>query len=582
MQVYAYDDSVGGQFRYNSSTDAATTQTGLGSVPQKLRIRRVGTTMYCDYYDGTWNNITSKDYTTRVGNLTAITLYADTNATHGGSCDVDDLLFTTGCPFYCDYDDRFDSGVTLWQKSPGDGTITTVSNQMKFDVPEDTPNAEAFATYKYSIPSGDFIVDIDLPLYNSDDVSYGPYFYFTTRDGVSENTYTEIRFHQTDTTDWDVRANHYYSATDHITTKNPTTKRPTRFRIKRDGTTLYAYYYNQQALSVGEWELVSSEAMGASAADIVEVLVKLQAHYDDVEEAWEGGDATIDNLMFREGCPDGTPRWTTTSTTTTSSSTSSTASTLSTTSTTHSTTSTTTTLTTTSSSSTSTTSSSTTTTTYWCEYNDRFEDIDAWLVTYTKHGGETATLNNERIRLDLPDSQDTVIEVQYQYLVASGDADIRIDLPTYTPDSTNDGFYAQLRFHSSDNNDLVQTMIRQDADGANTWWAGANATINTVFSGTTFLYPAGRPTKLRIVRDGDDIKAYYYYNGSWTLIQTYDFTGTSANLDRVLIRAFDVNTRGGYVDFDNLIFADGCPSGYPKAWTTTTSTITTTTTTSPP
>jgi hypothetical protein len=94
----------------------------------------------------------------------------------------------------------------------------------------------------------------------------------------------------------------------------------------------------------------------------------------------------------------------------------------------------------------------------------------------------------------------------------------------------------------------------------------------------------GRPDKIRLKRSGTTLYGYYHYDGSWNSLGSIDMEEDAGGLSYIRGRLQDVSSHGGSVNFDNLRFRDGCPDGYPKAWTTTSSstTSTCTTTSTPP
>jgi hypothetical protein len=72
--------------------------TDLGSMPTAYRARRAGTTLYIDYYNGSWNNLGSSDFAARISNVTNIIALSYDDSLHGGHVDFDNLIFYYGCP----------------------------------------------------------------------------------------------------------------------------------------------------------------------------------------------------------------------------------------------------------------------------------------------------------------------------------------------------------------------------------------------------------------------------------------------------------------------------------------------------
>ena len=269
------------------------------------------------------------------------------------------------------------------------------------------------------------------------------------------------------------------------------------------------------------------------------------------------------------------------STTSSSSSTVSTASTLSTTSSTSSTASTVSTVSTTSTmstvstiSSTSSTAStvSTTSTAPLCIYNEYFDSVDLWGVS----GLGSFTSVSGKVRLDIEDGQDLYCMGLYQYEIPSGDFDIKIDLSTYAADDSSNGVTAKFYISSSDGSD-VASIAYQSVTTLNE--ITGTFIYNNIWDIDFSEYPSTRPITLRCKRTGT-LLSLYYYTDTWYLLHRKDFGIRCDNLNLILIKIEDNNTRGGYVEFDNLFFTKGCPIGYPKAWSTTSSTSTSSTSTS--
>jgi len=168
-------------------------------------------------------------------------------------------------------------------------------------------------------------------------------------------------------------------------------------------------------------------------------------------------------------------------------------------------------------------------------------------------------------------------------LPVDGDYDVRIDLATYS---------------ANDNTNAPDVLFRlQDGVGANraevNYTLNADGTTHELRSGlrknnsnqfSSIVNPVSIPTALRIKRTGMIITTYYTIGAGWVLIDFRDYESYSCNVREVALVIYSNGANGGYVEFDNLDFLDGCPEGQ-KAWTTTTTTTTsssTTTTTSPP
>lgn len=207
--------------------------------------------------------------------------------------------------------------------------------------------------------------------------------------------------------------------------------------------------------------------------------------------------------------------------------------------------------------------------------------MDKWNITI-QQGGASASIVSNQLKITLPDA-DSRIDIEYQYYIGTGDAIIDIDLSDYSAnDSSNGPFFYLIFFDGGDPADDL-AYLRYNLDNA-----GADHNLYTMLrlDGDDQVDSdvlGSRPTKLRLERDGTTIKLHYYISG-WTLRDSRDFGSEASNIDIVQLLMLDKSLKGGYVTVDNLRFRDGCPSGYPKVWTTTTTTttVTTTTTTEPP
>lgn len=75
------------------------------------------------------------------------------------------------------------------------------------------------------------------------------------------------------------------------------------------------------------------------------------------------------------------------------------------------------------------------------------------------------------------------------------------------------------------------------------------------------------PSRLRITRSGTTLNVYYYVVNTWALLSTHDCGANAANMDvvNIMVQA-GTGDNGGSVTVDNLLFADGCPTGSDYAW----------------
>ena len=209
--------------------------------------------------------------------------------------------------------------------------------------------------------------------------------------------------------------------------------------------------------------------------------------------------------------------------------------------------------------------------------------MDLWQVTKYS-GDESASIVGEQLRLHVLDTVYGKVQAKYQYAVAAGDFVIDIDIAAYTPDDATDGHAGYFAVGDDigyslemDNGCIILFMIFSGSPRVTSYVLKNGGTYSQVHA-----YPAGMPTKLRIIRSSANMTAKYYYDGSWnTLSDSISVSPNQASIDTVGVYVtHGSNFRGGQVDYDNLMFRHGCPTGSEKVWTTTSTTTTMTSTTS--
>ncbi len=171
------------------------------------------------------------------------------------------------------------------------------------------------------------------------------------------------------------------------------------------------------------------------------------------------------------------------------------------------------------------------------------------------------------------------IKILYQYLISSGNFDVRVDFSAFSANDNTDAPTAYFVIQDGVGTDRAEIRYTLNADGT-THEVRSLLRCNNNNQYSSIVNPASRPTMLRITRVGNVISIYYFVSG-WQLLDSRDYGALAANLNQVALAVLSGDTaNGGYIEFDNLDFLIGCPGGYPKAWTSTSST--TTTTTQPP
>jgi len=82
-----------GSFKKDSNVTYTDTDYPV-SIPTKFRIRRIGTTLYLDYYIGSWVNLGSLDFESFASSITTPMVFAIDEILTGGSIDLDNLIIT--------------------------------------------------------------------------------------------------------------------------------------------------------------------------------------------------------------------------------------------------------------------------------------------------------------------------------------------------------------------------------------------------------------------------------------------------------------------------------------------------------
>jgi len=399
--------------------------------------------------------------------------------------------------------------------------------------------------YDYRASSGDFDIRIDLDSYYSESSSNGSKIYLDIRSSVSTPTEQAYVGYYIDTSHT-VVANATINSVDQGETSDTIAGVPSRLRVTREGNNVRAYYYY-----AGSWTQLDAWNFSAFAANLAHVRVLFVSN--------PGGQVLMDDLKFVDGCPG--PTTTTTSSTISTSSTSSTASTSSTTI-----------------STTSTTATLSTTTTTVCSYNEEFTNLDDWQINHDSYSDITSVSGKMRGSIDYSHSAEATAD--YLYAINAGDFDIRVDLSNEDYEQADNGIYPVLyvgddvRKNSADNCIYI-TAHRTDAG----YLIREYLVINGVSDDEYLTTSASLPQKLRITRVGTILQTYYYNGASWVAAtSSHDFTSYAALIDSVTCFVYSY-VNGGHVDFDNLTFRHGCPTGT-TIWTTSSTTTSTTTTTS--
>ena len=88
---------IGIRFKVNNTSYTEIT-TESSTLPSKFRLRRIGTTIYMDYYTTFWETLGSRDFGAYASQPRNIYAVAASNSNNGGRWDFDNLIFHEGCP----------------------------------------------------------------------------------------------------------------------------------------------------------------------------------------------------------------------------------------------------------------------------------------------------------------------------------------------------------------------------------------------------------------------------------------------------------------------------------------------------
>lgn len=303
--------------------------------------------------------------------------------------------------------------------------------------------------------------------------------------------------------------------------------RPTKLRIKRSGNVLYFYYMYDSV-----WTLVSSE----DYTGMLEFLgpgIVLRAYARN----GIGGYCTFDYLVDKQILP------ATTTTITTASTVSTTLSTVCTTITTTSiTTITTTTITAT---------FTTTTTALPPAQDEPFNDLDDWTIQ-KQDGTEHVEIISNELHLEVEQAKDSLIEMYHRMAFPSGNHSYTIDIVDYYALLTIAGGKIALVGVSNDFQDQVYIEFRQDSNHSPQWRGLTKHRINGSWTSPADTFStATMPSKLKVRRAGTDMELSYY-DGSWNVVTTVDFSTRVNNITRAGISFDDNGFQLSWVDLDNL------------------------------
>jgi hypothetical protein len=209
-----------------------------------------------------------------------------------------------------------------------------------------------------------------------------------------------------------------------------------------------------------------------------------------------------------------------------------------------------------------------------CIYNDYFNDTNLWSTT----GSGTLSSISGRARLDIEDGNTNICTTKYQYQIAPGNFQVRISFNSYVPNNSTNGLYAKFYISSETGADKAILQYNLTDSGTLHNLLGSFIVNNAIYTDIV-QHPSTRPVMFEIKRSGLWVSLYYYDGTDRYLVYRKNFGSRASNLTDVYLSVEHNVTYGGYAEFDDMLFKEGCPVGYPKAWTTTTSTTSSSSTT---
>ncbi len=182
--------------------------------------------------------------------------------------------------------------------------------------------------------------------------------------------------------------------------------------------------------------------------------------------------------------------------------------------------------------------------------NNYFNNLDDW-TDYSQDHASVSIISN-KAHFDLEDGYDTVAFLLYDFELDSGDQTITVDISNYSPDhpNSNNACAPYVKIHNDDQTDGFYVYYQNDTY-EQVWVAHK---VDGVLTSQTKYDCGATPSKIRIVKQGTICKGYVY-NGSWFLIDTWDFSENIDHLSKIWVALTDGGTihGGGSIDFDNLI-----------------------------
>lgn len=184
--------------------------------------------------------------------------------------------------------------------------------------------------------------------------------------------------------------------------------------------------------------------------------------------------------------------------------------------------------------------------------NEDFDNLNHFVIT-KKSGNETATVSSNVLTIDLPDA-DGEISLFDNVCVQTGDFNITLDIDDYQYDDATHGPYLVFRVRD----ETFSPTVEGDSFGIQMWYDGGGWSIkserykNGIGSSGAEHNPAGRPTKLKLIREGATMTVKFLYDGSWTQLD-YNTYADWAGMGSLEIKLVDNANRGGSAQVSKMV-----------------------------
>lgn len=294
-QTGAATYSIYGQSRLNSSASSLASAS-LSYLPSSLRVRSVNETLIMEYMSniGEWTLLHTRDFGTRISNVTTAIFNAFDQSLRGGYVDFDNFTIEPSVKdFLGDSLTETFEDLDNWStviKGVGE-TATIVTGGVVLDIP-DSVDGEVRIHNNDDLPLGSYEYEIDILSYTPDSTTNGlesgirlldssATSWGSTTDGL------RIYFKQAGISTFNINADSKVDEVLITETTQYTTSFPTKFKVLQSNNIFYMYYYHGST-----WYLLGSRDFSSRADLVVQNII---IAYDS---SLRGGSIKYDNLTI--------------------------------------------------------------------------------------------------------------------------------------------------------------------------------------------------------------------------------------------------------------------------------------------